>query len=101
MTAAVRFHPAALAQLEALDRWWRENRPAAAAQGTNEAERIIALLREAPGIGAPYPHASVPDVRVVRLTRTPYRLFYVHDASAGEVVVLALWSGLRGHGPLI
>ena len=101
MTVPVWFHPTALEQLESLDTWWREHRPAAAEQVTAEIERIVALLQETPSVGSPYQHAVVPGVRAVRLKRTPYRLYYVYDESAGEIVVLAVWSAMRGHGPPI
>lgn len=33
------------------------------------------------------------------LPGTRYHVYYVHDAEAREVVVLAIWSALRGKGP--
>ena len=99
MTLAVRFHTTARAAIDNLDTWWREHRSAAASQVTDEVERITAMIAESPNIGTPYPHPVVSNVRVVRLQRTPYRLYYVHDAERDVIVVLTVWSAMRGHGP--
>ena len=99
MTTTIRFDPEALFQLDELDTWWRFNRRSAANQVTDEVERICAVLEETPDLGTPYPHETVADVRVMRLHKTPYRLYYKHDQDTDEIIVLALWSTMRKHGP--
>ena len=99
MTARIRFHANALTQLDELDTWWRANRPTVPTQVTDEVERVVMMLKASPNLGTPYHHPVVPGVRVVRLRKTPYRLYYVHDQDEDQLVVLAVWSGMRGHGP--
>jgi plasmid stabilization system protein ParE len=82
-----------------LDGWWRENRPAAVSQVTDELERVLAFLADNPHAGRPYPHRRIPGVRKYRLQGTPYLVYYVPDIEAGELKVLALWSAMRKRGP--
>ena len=101
MTATVRFHRTALAQLDEFNTWWRVHRSAAATQVTDEVDRIMTLLAESPNVGTPYLHEEVSGVRMVRLQRTPYRLYYVHDVERDVIVVVAVWSSMREAGPPI
>ena len=43
----------------------------------------------------------VANVRRLRIKRTPYHIYYVPKVDEGEVVVVAVWSGTREHGPPI
>jgi len=44
-------------------------------------------------------HEKVPGLRRLLLRRTRYHLYYVHDETAGEVLILALWSAVSGRPP--
>jgi plasmid stabilization system protein ParE len=86
---------------EQIDGWWQSNRPAAPDLFLQELADALALLVEAPGIGAPYAHRTIAGARRLYLARTRHHLYYVHDASADEVVILAVCSALRGAAPAL
>ena len=87
------------ADIAALAVWWSENRPAARDQFDNEIRRAWQVLAESPNVGTPYPSADIPGLRRLRLRRTPYLVYYVPRPDHGDVVVIAVWSGMRGEGP--
>jgi plasmid stabilization system protein ParE len=79
--------------------WWIKNRPAAPSLFREELAALLGLLRTAPGLGAPYAHRQIKGVRRAPLPTSRYLVYYVHDPSGGEVLVLAVWSALRGRPP--
>ena len=93
----LRFVPRAVEQLEQADQWWRENRSAAPDLVVTELADAVELLRNSPGAGACYPNESLPDVRRFLLRRTRFHVYYV--VRNDTLVIAAVWSGLRGHGP--
>lgn len=97
MSIHVTFSRRAAAHARAASAWWRENRGAAPDLFDHELESAIASLAVTPDIGAPY--QPRPGLRRVLLQRTRYHLYYRHDEDSGEVVVLAVWSALRGRAP--
>ena len=94
---AVRFTPEAAAQTEAADRWWRQNRSGSADLFANELHSAIDLIARAPGTGRAYPSRALPGVRRVPLHRTRFHIYYVQREDS--VVVVAVWSAVRGEGP--
>jgi plasmid stabilization system protein ParE len=97
MNARIVVPPEVQAEIAAIDAWWRENRPAAPELFLEELAASCELLAGAPRIGREYSHPSVTDVRRVLLRSTRYHVYYkIHEE---DVVLLAVWSGLRGHGP--
>jgi len=56
------------------------------------------LLAASPRIGTPYPSATVPHARRLALRRTRFHVYY-EIGDDQDVIVLAVWSALRGHGP--
>jgi plasmid stabilization system protein ParE len=81
--------------------WWRANRPSAANLFDRELEQTLTLLSEAPDLGRRYHRARVPGLRRILLAGCRYHLYYIHDPVEGKVVVLAVWSAVRGRGPLL
>ncbi|AUX20594.1 hypothetical protein SOCEGT47_010660 [Sorangium cellulosum] len=79
--------------------WWIENRPAAPSLFREELAALLSLLRTAPEAGAPHAHRRIQGVRRVPLPTSRYLVYYVHDPGAEEVLVLAVWSALRGRPP--
>ncbi|WP_437836844.1 type II toxin-antitoxin system RelE/ParE family toxin [Sorangium sp. So ce1153] len=79
--------------------WWIENRPAAPWLFREELTALLTLLRTAPEVGAPHAHRRIRGVRRAPLPTSRYLVYYVYDPSAGEVLVLAVWSALRGRPP--
>jgi plasmid stabilization system protein ParE len=86
---------------EEIDAWWQSSRPAAPDLFLDELAAALALLVDAPTIGAAHRHQKIAGVRRFHLARTRYHVYYVHDAVAGEVIVLAVWSARRGAGPTL
>ncbi len=78
--------------------WWREHRAAAPTVFVDELIGAIALLEDAPDIGRRYRRAKVPGLRRLLLPRSAHHVYYVHDATAGEVVLLAMWAAVRRAG---
>jgi len=81
--------------------WWRANRPAARDLFIHELAGALDLLERAPNAGRRYPAGSIPGLRRLLLPSTRYHVYYVHDSEAGEVIVLAVWSAVRGRGPRV
>lgn len=94
----VHFTPQAIAQAEAAQKWWRRNRRLAPRLFEEELAKALQLLRGAPLAGPPYAHPRRRDVRRLLLPETRYHLYYCVTDGDG-VIVLAVWSALRGRGP--
>jgi plasmid stabilization system protein ParE len=99
MTFRVEIEPEAVAQIDELDLWWREHRPAAASQVVDELARVVATLEQSPEIGAPYRRRGIQNVRWLRLRKTPYLAYYEYKPNDELVRIVAVWSGARGRGP--
>jgi plasmid stabilization system protein ParE len=97
--ARIRLTPDAARQVREVAAWWIKSRPSAPALFRKELAALLSLLRDAPDVGAPYPHRRLEGVRRSPLPRSRYLVYYVHDTSKGEVLVLAVWSAIRGKGP--
>jgi plasmid stabilization system protein ParE len=97
MTVRIVVTPEAEEQARAIDTWWRKERPAAPGLFTEELAAAFALLGDAPEAGRRYPHSTVSDVRRILLRSSRYHVYY--RLLENEVVVLAVWSGVRGAGP--
>ena len=92
----VELSEAAEGQSLAIDAWWSENRPKAPDLFITELERAIADLREMPGIGMKY-SLGAAGVRRLLLPRTQHHLYFVEEVE--RIVIVAIWSCRRGHGP--
>jgi plasmid stabilization system protein ParE len=99
VTFEIRILPEAEDQARAVAEWWRANRPAAPELVKQELRQTFGVLAETPYIGSPYLRTPVPGVRRYPLKKTPYHVYYRVNEEAGEVIVLSVWSAMRGHGP--
>jgi plasmid stabilization system protein ParE len=97
MTPRVILSPRAKGEIEAIDRWWRANRPAAPTLFRQELAAAFDLVVIAPRAGHRYWGSPVPRVRRVLLRSARYHVYYV--VRAAEIEVLAVWSAVRGTGP--
>ena len=97
MTLRLVVAPEALAQAEAIDEWWRENRRASPDLFADELATAFATIEGAPKSGAPVEHPELPDVRRVLLRATRMHVYYVLTDGAARVV--AVWGSVRGSGP--
>lgn len=85
----------AQAQVERIDAWWREHRPAAPSLFVEELEEALHRLAEAPASAVRYPPR--PGVRRLLLPRTRHHLYILEEGT--RVYVVAVWSAWRGRGP--
>jgi plasmid stabilization system protein ParE len=95
----VGFSRTADAQVETIESWWRENRPAAPDMFSRELRAAVHLLETSPLIGKAYPQAPVPEVRRLLIGRSRYHVYWEVDAGAQAVTILAVWYAGRGSGP--
>ncbi|HEV3027583.1 MAG TPA: type II toxin-antitoxin system RelE/ParE family toxin [Planctomycetota bacterium] len=97
MIVGILLTPEAEEQARIIDAWWRKERPAAPNLFSEELASAFTVLGAAPEAGRRYRHPTVADVRRILLRSTRYHLYYkIYESS---VVVLAVWSGVRGSGP--
>jgi plasmid stabilization system protein ParE len=89
--------PEADRQLETIAQWWRENRPAAPTLVLDEFRAAVANLAVMPLIGRRVAHPEVKQLRRVLLRVTRYHVYYV--ANDELVMIVAVWSAVRGTGP--
>ncbi|WP_422723945.1 type II toxin-antitoxin system RelE/ParE family toxin [Hyalangium rubrum] len=101
MTLRVFFTPRAQAQALEAAEWWRIHRPTAPELLEAELTTALRLLAELPELGRRYPHPRVTGVRRLLMPRTRYHLYYAHDAEEAAVLILAVWSAVRGRGPAL
>jgi plasmid stabilization system protein ParE len=85
----------------AADAWWRENRPAAMELFAGELARALEILAEQPRIGCRYSAYRDREVRRLLLRKTRYHIYYVHRPECEEVVVVAVWSAVKGRPPTL
>lgn len=97
MMADVIVSPEAEAQIRAIDAWWRQNRLAAPELFLQELAEAFGTLAAVPWAGRTAPHPEVRGLRRLLLRASRYHVYY----AAGEqtVLVLAVWSAVRGAGP--
>jgi len=93
----LKFAPGAAEQLGDANDWWMQNRPESANLLATEFDAAIDLLRDTPGLGAPYPNDELSGARRFLMRRT---CFHIYDVlSEHTLIVAAVWSAQRGHGP--
>ncbi len=95
----VGFSRTADAQVETIESWWRENRPAAPELFRIELEAAVRLLETSPLIGRLYLGAPVPAVRRLVIGRSRYHVYWEVDDSSQDVTILAVWYAGRGSRP--
>ncbi len=97
----VRVLPRARAQARRAEEWWRGSRPAAPSLFQDELASAFKRLAENPGSGRPFPDPEVPSARRLLLAGSRYHVYYLFDPAGREVVILAVWSAVRGRGPVL
>ena len=99
MTFKVVTTPEADDKIRTIDSCWRENRTAAPNLFSEELAAALDLLEGIPNVGRSYGHPTVKNVRRILLRSTRYHVYYVVLGDA--VVVLSVWSAVRGSGPYL
>lgn len=95
----VRTTPEADGQGRVADDWWRANRSAAPGLFAQELEGVLALLAVAPAIGERHRVQGIPGLRRVLMRQSRYHVYYAFDDEADLVIVVAIWSAVRGRSP--
>ncbi len=85
----------AQAQIDRIDAWWRENRPAAPDLFAEEFMAALSALADTPAMGVRY--APRPSVRRLLLRRAHHHVYVTDDGTT--VYVVAVWNAYRGCGP--
>jgi plasmid stabilization system protein ParE len=79
--------------------WWRANRSSSPTLFVQELRGAINILEQSPDVGRRYQFREIGGLRRLLLPRTRYHIYYVHDETVGRVLILAVWSAVRGLGP--
>ncbi len=99
MTARLRVLGPAQRQAKQIAAWWRTNRSSSRGLFRRELASAFDLLVNSPEMGTPYDDADVPGLRRVLLPETRYHVYCVYHADLNQILVLGIWSVLRGHAP--
>lgn len=99
MTVEVRSVPSADTQAEVAGDWWRKNRPSAPGLFASELRATTELLALSPDVGLGVRHRVIRDLRRILLPVTRYHVYYTHAKGDAVVLVLAIWSAVRGRRP--
>jgi hypothetical protein len=60
---------------------------------------VVALVRDAPSLGAPYGGAKQEGLRRILLNATRFHVYFVYSVEDDQIEVRAVWSAIRGRGP--
>jgi len=82
------FAPRALAEVAAIVRWWRRNRPAAPRLFDDELDAALVTIAAHPEIGPSARLRGHPTGRFFLLRRTGYVVFYLVDVPRDEITVV-------------
>jgi plasmid stabilization system protein ParE len=82
---------------EAIDTWWRENRPAAPGRFVEELVQAFTKATRHPFTYTVYATINGTEVRRVRLEQTRQHVYFRVQGDAVHVV--RVWGAQRGEGP--
>lgn len=98
---AVELSPRVVAQLEAIQDWWRQHRQANPELLFREVSTILHHLQRSPHLGKVYEPRGAQPVRRVLLHRSRYHVYYRADDDARMIRVDAVWHAARGEAPVV
>ena len=79
--------------------WWRANREKAPVLFAVELAGAVALLEVMPDIGRLFARRPRGDVRRLLLPDTRYHAYYRWRLGEDELVIVRVWSAVRGQPP--
>jgi plasmid stabilization system protein ParE len=85
------------AQVEEIDLWWRDKRPAAPDLFAQELAEALNLISALPGVGQVYRSGGKQTIRRVLMRATRHHVYYAVETH--RVIVMAVWGAVRGAGP--
>jgi plasmid stabilization system protein ParE len=86
-------------QIERIQAWWVEQRPAARSLFLDEMAAAERQLRSTPELGSIYTEHKTATVRRVLLPKTHHHLYYRYRADRDELIVLSVWGSPKERGP--
>ncbi len=86
-------------QIEKIQGWWSENRPAARGLFLDELATAERHLRTNPELGSVYSEQKTGTVRRVLLPKTHHHLYYRYRADRDELTVLCIWGATERAWP--
>ena len=89
----------AVEQIQQIDTWWRQQRPAAPNLFARELERTLEQLASHPELGHPFPARIHSPVHRTALSASRYFVYYSIETLLDRVVVRAVWHMSRKRGP--
>jgi plasmid stabilization system protein ParE len=95
----LRFTAEAELEAEALDAWWRENRPGAPLLFADELAAVCDAIRRRPLILRRYGEQDGVAVYRWLLVRCQQHVYYSVGLEDEEVLVLRIWGARRKRGP--
>jgi len=95
----VRLAVPAQEQADRIDRWWKDNRPAARDLFARELAEARSLLESVPEMGSPYVERHGEIVRRVLLPRSRNHVYYLIDRAQDVVMIVAVWGAPERVGP--
>lgn len=90
----------AVREIERCARWWRANRRLAPDLFEQDLARALEQIRTAPGLGAIYEATPRREHRRIPMPRTRYHVYY-RILAPDHVLVVSVWSAVRGRGPAL
>jgi len=94
----INFARRALQEIDRNARWWREHRPAARMLFDEELAEALKQIRTNPGLGQLYRVVRGRQQRRVLMPKTKHHVYYRRE-TAERIMVLSVWSAVRGRGP--
>ena len=95
----VRESRSAAQQIDAIDDWWRINRPAVPNLFLDELATAYGLIRSLPDIGQKVSGAKSDLVRRILLRRSRHYVYYQESDDNEAIEVLAIWHTSRARKP--
>lgn len=93
------FSPEAEQDVEEIDAWWRENRPAAPRLFAEELAAACGEIQRNPLILKPYREMRGVVIRRRLLKRSERHVYFEADVALGVITVLRVWGARRGRDP--
>ena len=88
-------------QADAMDVWWRSNRPDARDLFANELAQAVTLLAEFPSLGSKYRTRSGRELQRLLLPRTKNHIYFEVWSKEELVVIHSVWGAPRGREPVL
>ena len=97
MTLELIVPPKVELQIAEIDLWWRTHREKSPELFAEELSAAFQTISTTPRVGRRCRSSSHPSTRRLLLRATRFHVYYVEDVEV--IVILSVWSAVRGFGP--